>query len=291
MPVTVLLILGILWGGVPSIAKYVIAQGVHPLSYSFWVLALAASVLITINFLLGRSLPPRHLWFYTVCGLSGSAIPTTLMYYAVIWIPAGLMALLITVAPVLTYLMGIIVKVEKHHPLKTLGLLLAFIGILLILMPDSVTQMNAPVWAILLGLGTPTLYAINIVYAARRRPPMLHTLDMSLGMLIASAIALFCATTAFATVYPLWNAEPLVALLVFYHGALTAIAFCLFYFLIKTAGALFSSQVSYTATIFGIIIGAYVHDEILPLLVWIATIAMFLGIWFTQKARRLTAEN
>ncbi len=291
VPIFILMVLGFLWGGVPSISKYVIAEGVHPLSYSFWVLLIAASVLVTINFILGRSLPPRHLGFYAICGLSGSALPTTVMYYSVIWIPAGLMALLITVSPILTYLIGMMVKIEKFHPLKTLGLLLAFIGILLILMPESVEQMAAPVWAILLGLLTPTLYAINIVYTARRRPANLHTLDLSLGMLIASAIALFIATNSFASMYPIWDAKPLIALLILYHGTLTAIAFCLFYYLIKTAGALFSSQVAYTATIFGILIGAYAHNEVLPLLVWVAALAMFVGIWFIQKARQLTTEN
>ncbi len=291
IPVFILLLLGMLWGGVPSIAKYVIAQGVHPLSYSFWILAIAASVLIIINFLLGRGLPPRHFGFYVVCGLSGSALPTTIMYFAVSWIPAGLMALLIAVAPILTYVSGMAVKVEKYHPLKTVGLLCAFIGILLILMPGSVEQMNAPVWAILLGLLTPTLYAINIVYAARRRPESLHTLDMSLGMLCIGTVALGIATVTSASIYPLWNAEPLIAILILYHGALTATAFCLFYYLIKIAGALFSSQVSYTATVFGILIGAYVHDEVLPILVWIAAVAMFAGIWFIQRARQLTAEN
>lgn len=292
LPVMILLLLGVLWGGVPSIAKYVLTQvDIHPLSYSAWVLIIAASVLITINFINGRKLPPRHLTFYTICGLTSSAIPTTIMYYAVVWIPAGLMALLLTVAPILTYVFGMIVKVEKYHPLKTLGLMLAIIGIMLILMPGTVEKMNAPVWAILLGLLTPAFYSINIVYAALRRPENLHVMDMSVGMLIVAAITLVVVTVVFESFYPLWDADPYIVLLVFYHGTLTALAFCFFYFLIKLAGPLFSSQVTYTVTIFGILIGAYVHDEVLPLLVWIATIVMFFGIGFIQRARRLTLED
>ena len=292
VPVCILLLLGLLWGGVPSIAKYVIATGVHPLSYSFWILSIAASVLIIINFVSGRKLPPRrHIFFYVVCGVSGSALPTTIMYYAVSWIPAGLMAILIAVAPIFTYLSGMVVKVEKYHPLKTLGILLAFIGMLLILMPESVAQMKAPVWAILLGLLTPAFYAVNIVYAALRRPHSLHTLELSVAMIIAAATTMLFVNIFFAPFFELWNAEPLIALLILYHGVLTAIAFSLFYYLIKISGALFSSQVSYSATIFGILIGAYAHGEVLPLFVWLATVAMFAAIWFIQKARQLTEES
>lgn len=292
LPVSILLLLGMLWGGVPSISKYVLTQvDIHPLSYSAWILVIAASVLTIINFVNGRRLPPRHLVFYTICGLTSSAIPTTIMYYAVVWIPAGLMALLMTVAPIFTYLFGMTVKVEKYHFLKTLGLVFAFIGIMLILMPGTVEQMNAPVWAILLGLLTPAFYSINMVYAALRRPENLHVMDMSVGMLIIAAITMVIVAAVFESIYPLWDADPYIALLVFYHGTLTATAFCFFYYLIKLAGPLFSSQVTYTVTIFGILIGAYVHNEVLPLMVWIATIVMFLGIGFIQKARRLTLED
>lgn len=291
VPVLILVFLGLLWGGVPSISKYVIAQGIHPLSYSFWILAIASSVLVIFNFLCGRRLPPKHLVFYTICGLTSSAIPTTIMYYSVIWIPAGLMALLLAVAPIFTYAFGMFAQVEKYHPLKTVGLLLAFIGITLILMPDSVTHMKAPVWAILLGLLTPAFYAVNMVYVARYRPNNLHVMDLAAGSLIVATIALFVTTIIFESIYPVWDADPLITVLILYHGTLTATAFCFFYLLIKLAGALFSSQVTYTVTVFGILIGAYVHSEVLPTLVWIAAIVMFAGIGFIQRARRLTQEN
>ncbi len=288
----ILLFLGLLWGGVPSISKYVITHGgVHPLAYSFWILTIASSLVIIINFILGRRLPPRHLVFYIICGLTSTAIPTTTMYFAVVWIPAGLMVLLLTVAPIFTYLCGMLVQVEKYHPLKTVGLLCAFIGMLLILMPGSVEQMKAPVWAILFGLITPAFYALNIIYVSLYRPKDLHSLDLAVGSLITAAIALFIVTMTFESIYPVWDADPLIAGLILYHGALTATAFCLFYVLIKLAGALFSSQVTYSVTIFGILIGAYVHKEVLPLLVWVATVMMFIGVAFIQRARRLTQES
>ncbi len=291
LPLGILILLGIMWGGVPSIAKYITQQDVSPISYSFWVVSIASSVLILFNFLRGSRLPPRHFRFYLICGLTGTALPTTIMYYSLLWIPASLMVLLLTATPVLTYVIAVVYKAEKYHPLKTLGLLFALIGVMLILMPDSITKMKSPVSGVLLGLVTPLFYAINIVYTARRRPKNLHVFDLSVGMLIAAAISLFVVTIAVEPLYPLWNAEPHIALLMLLQGTITATAFCLFYTLVKYAGALFSSQVTYTVTIIGVGIGAVVHNEVLPLLVWVAAVLMFAGVGFIQRARFLTNEN
>ena len=290
LPITLIIVLGFIWGGVPSISKYNTMQGVTPLSYSFWIFLISSTILTVINFIRSRKPPPRYLLFYVLCGLTGSAIPTTIMYYSLIVIPAGLMVLLIATTPIFTYILALIFKAETYHRLKTVGLILAFIGIALILLPDSMEDMKAPLYGVLLGLVTPLFYAINIVYTARLRPAALHVMDLSTGMLISSTIMLLVATLAVEDLYPLWDAPPMVAGLTLLHGVFTASAFCLFFTLIKLAGALYSSQVTYSVTVLGVFIGAYVHDELLPLLVWVAMVLMFLGIGVIQKARNLTQE-
>lgn len=291
LPIALIVLLGLIWGGVPSIAKYVNMQGVSPLSYSFWIFFISSIIIGTINLIRSRRPPPRYLVFYVVCGLTGSAIPTTAMYFALAEIPAGLMVLLISLTPIFTYVIALMSRTEMHHPLKTVGVLLAFIGIVLILMPDSIAEMKAPIGGVLVGLLAPTFYAINLVYTAHCRPADLHVMDMATCMLVAATIILLVATLLFEPLYPLWNAPPLVAGLTLLQGILTAIAFCLFFTLVKMSGALYSSQVTYSVTIIGIIVGAYVHDEVLPILVWIATVLMFVGIGVIQKARNLTKEN
>ena len=291
LPIALIVILGLIWGGVPSIAKYVTTQGVSPLNYSFWIFSISSVIVGTINFIRSRRLPPRYLRFYIVCGVTGSAIPTTAMYYAVSEIPAGLMVLLISATPIFTYMIALTSKTEKYHPLKTVGVLMAFVGIVLILLPDSVAEMKAPIGGILLGLIAPVFYAINLVYTASCRPASLHTMDMAVCMLITATAIMFVATMLFEPLYPLWNAPPLIAGLTLLQGFLTSTAFCLFFYLVKMSGALYSSQVTYSVTIIGIIVGAYVHDEVLPILVWIATLLMFAGIGVIQKARNLTKES
>ncbi len=291
MPFILILVLGLIWGGLPTISKYVTEYGVPPLSYAFWVLVFSSSILTGINFIRTRKLPPRHLSFYVICGLTGTAVPSTILFYSVLMIPAGLVVLIITLTPIFTYIFSLVFKAEQYHPLKTLGLLLAFGGIVLIMMPDSVAEMKAPVAGILLAILIPTLYAVNIVYTALQRPANLHVIDLTTGMLVASVVVLLLVNLLFNRLYPIWEAPPLILGLTVYHGVVSALAFCLFFYLIHIAGALFSSQVTYCVTVFGIAYGAYVHDEVLPFLVWIAAILMFAGIGVIQKARKLTSES
>ena len=284
------MILGMLWGCVPTISKYVTQQGVSPLSYSFWVLAIAAFILLVIG-LIGNRLPPRqHIAFYFICGLTGTSIPTTVMYFALAKIPASLMVILLTVSPVFTFLFSSIFKLEKYHLLKIVGLLSAFGGLMMILMPNSISEMNAPLWAILLGVCTPMFYAINIVYTVKYRPEFLKNTDISTGMLLTAALFMLAVVSLFDSIYPLWDAEPNVTALIITHGIITAVGFYLFYILLKLAGPLFTSQVTFTVTLFGIAIGSYVFNETLPLLVWLAAALMLLGIGLVYRARRLTGE-
>ena len=291
LPVTVLIILGMMWGGVPSIAKYVTQNGVSPLSYTFWILSIGGSILIIINFLRGGRLALRHLKFYFLCGLTGSAIPTTFMYYSIMKIPAGLMALIFAITPIFTYLIAIVYKVEKIHTLKTLGVILGCTGIALILTPNAMSNMSAPIFSLMLGISTPLFYAINIVYTTKNRPPGIDSISLSCGMLITAAVAMLVVVLAVEPLYPLWDSEVLISVLILYHGTLTATAFCMFYALMKYAGALFTSQVAYSVTLFGIAIGAHVYDEVLPLLVWVATGLIFAAVGFIQKARQLESES
>ncbi len=291
LPFAILLALGTLWGGVPSISKYVIQRGVPPLSYSFWILAIATCVIFIINMIRVGRLPPRHLGFYIICGLSGSAIPTTCMYFSVTVIPASLMAIMISIAPMFTFIFALTTRVETYHHFKSIGFVLGISAMVLILSPQSVSQINSPIGWIIFGFLTPVMYAVNTVYTSKYRPPDLHVLDLSVGMLVTGALTLALVATAVESIYPIWSADALIIGLMVYHGALTATAFCLFYTLLKIAGPLFTSQVTYFVTVGGIIFGFFVHDEILPLIVWIATIIMLTGTAFIQKARELTLEN
>ncbi len=291
LPFAILLVLSTLWGGVPSIAKYIGQSGITPLSYSTWVLSIAACSILAINFARVRRLPPRHIVFYIICGLSGTALPTTMMYFSLQAVPASLMSILIASAPIFTFILALAARAEAYHHLKTLGLALGFGGMALILLPKSATDLQTPVGWILLGALTPFLYAVNTVYTTLFRPANLHVIDLATGMISSAAIAMLLVTISAEPLYPLWEAEPLILGLTLYHGILTAVALTLFYTLLKIAGPVFTIQVAYPITIMGIAFGYLIHAEVLPAMVWLATVLMLAGVGLIGKARLLLAEQ
>ena len=279
--------LGSLWGGIPSVAKYVTLSGVPPTSYAFWVHAIAAVLLLSVNRLKRDELPFRHLKLYLICGMTGSAIPQIILYLGLKVISAGLMSILIALTPICTYLLAVVSQAERHHKLKTAGVLLGFIGAVLIIVPDADVEVITPTKTIIFCLIMPVLFAISTVYAARFRPPDLDTLPLCTGMLITAATALFGIALITEPLHPLWKQVDLVGILIIYHGIITAVGYIVFFWLIKSAGPLFSSQVTYIITVVGIAIGAYVYNEVLSLLVWMSAGLIFLGTAFIQRARWL----
>ncbi len=88
---------GGVWGVTFSLAKIATAGGAHPLGLTLWSAVLGAIFLLC--FLLARRSPlplgRRFLVFYLVCGLLGTAVPSTLFFYAAAHVPAGVLAIAI----------------------------------------------------------------------------------------------------------------------------------------------------------------------------------------------------
>ena len=281
-----LLLLGLLWGGVPNISKYVLLTGVPPFNYSFWVLVVACLSGLLINLVRGARFPKGKIVFYTTCGLSGTAVPAAAMYFSLVHIPAGLMVLIIATTPIMVYVIGSVWRIEVRHPLKTIGTLLGFVGTALILASHTTGGFKAPVLWVILAFVTPMCYAINTVYIARYRPQSVDIYQITTGMLIASVVFVFFVALAVEPIYPIWNAELQTIMMMIYHGILMSVAFSIFYALIHRSGPLYASLASYFVTLFGIAIGAVMHNEILPILVWVAALLILTGLACIQLARK-----
>ena len=288
VPVLGLLMLGMLWGGSINGAKYVALQGITPFNYTFWVMAVASVILVSIN-LCRRVHPPiRHIGFYFLCSLFGLTLPQMFMFTAVRSIPAGVMTLFIALTPIATYLFAMLFRSEQPHRLKTYGVLLGFCGTCLIVVPNAFSGAAIPMTGILIGLLAPSTYAIFIAGSGRYRPAELEMVQLSTGMAVASAVTLLLVIAAVDSLYPLWTSFDLVGLMIVYHGIVTAIAYTTLFALVKHSGPLFASQSTYFVTVSGIAIGAYVYKEVLPYWIWIAAVLIFAGLGLIQKARKLS---
>ncbi len=288
IPVLSLLMLGVLWGGSINGAKYVALQGISPFNYTFWVMAVASAILVSINLFRGIHPPIKHIGFYFLCSLFGLTLPQMFMFTAVKSIPAGVMTLFIALTPIATYIFAMLFRSEQPHRLKTLGVFLGFGGTGLIVIPNAFSGSAIPIAGILIGLLAPSTYAIFIAGSGRYRPAELEMVQLSTGMAVASAATLLVVIFTVDSIYPLWSSFDLVGIMIVYHGAVTAIAYTTLFALVKHSGPLYASQSTYFVTVSGIAIGAYVYKEILPFSIWVAAALIVAGIGLIQKARNIS---
>lgn len=289
-----LLAVGTLWGSTFSISKYAITHGVTPLGYAFWQCFGSGLVLLAILALRGERLPlgRRQLAFYFMTGALGITVPNVNFYIIIQYVPAGLMAVVITTAPIMTFLIALALGMERLQWLRALGLLCGFAGALLLVIPDEVGGEAVEVtgW-VLLGFLTPFFYSINSILTSRWRPSGGSALSFACGMMFAAAALqlplMLLAGQGWAPLPPFGGAELAIAIQI----AVSATAYIVFFRLVQLAGAVYFSQVGYVVTLTGIFWGMLLFDERLAPTVYIAAGVIFAGLALVNLSKPKAARS
>jgi drug/metabolite transporter (DMT)-like permease len=280
LPLAMLLLLGTLWGASFSISKIAIQAGVTPLGYAFWQSFGPAALLILIGLLRGERLPltRRHLLYYFVAGQLGLSIPNITFYFVIEHIPAGLMAVVVTFAPVITYLMALLIGMEAFRLQRGLGVLLGLSGALLLILPETSLPSPELLSWVLLAFITPTFYALNSIYSAKARPPDGHSLSLAAGMLAGAAVVQTPVVIFLGDFYMPFPPFGVADAALLAQVVLSSLAYVLFLEILRLAGPVFFSQVGYIVTLTGLLWGAFFFDERHSLWIYGATLMIISGV-------------
>ena len=287
-----LVTVGTLWGATFSIAKLAITQGVPPLGYGFWQSTGSGLVLLAILALRRERLPlsRRHLLFYLMTGGLGIALANVNFYITIQFVPAGVMAVVITTAPIMTFVLALLFGLEAWRWQRVAGLLLGLAGVLMLVLPSATAGDDLSFW-IILGFITPLAYSINAILTARLRPAGGSALSYACGMMLCAGLlqgpVMLAAGQAWAPGWPLGLPELAIALQV----AISASAYVVFFHLVRVAGPVYFSQVGYVVTLTGLCWGFLLFDERLEATVYLATLVIFAGLALVNAtaARRRAA--
>lgn len=260
---SLLLLLGTVWGTGYSIARFAMTNGVPPLGYSFWQ-SLGPAIIIGIISMCG----PRSLTFsvsrtrfYLTTGLTGIVIPNTAMYFAAPHLPAGILAMIVNTVPIIAYPMALIARIEKFDWSRMAGIMLALLGLMLIILPaTSLPSPEMVPWAVS-TLITPLSFAFCSIYIARCRPEGSDSMTLSAGMLIFSSLMLLPLVVSTHSFY--WFNFPLAMpdWVVLLEIVLSSIGYVLFFQLIKVAGPVYYSLVDTIVVITGLVWGRVIFNE------------------------------
>ncbi len=285
--------LGTLWGGITVLAKVVAEGGVPELGYAFWQTS-GATVILLATCATRGTLPPlgaAHIRHYLAVGALGSAIPTANLFYALSHLPAGIVALVITTVPLITYLLSLAARLEGFDWRRAVGIVLGFAGTLLVLLPQGSLPSPEMTPYVLLAFLSPFFYSCSSVYAIKFHPPAMDSMHVATGMMGASCLMLLPASLATGTFHPIWLDFSLTDGLIVAHMFLSALTFHMYFVLLRRAGPVYFSQVAFIVTITAVVFGILFLGERHSFWVWAALALVFAGVTLVNLRHRSQSER
>ena len=285
LPLLLLIVLGSLWGLSFSLSKLAASNGIHPFAYAWWQATGAGLFLSLVCWQRGIAfrLDAPHRRFFLATGLVGLVLPNINIVTTARHLPAGLLSTVVTTVPLMTYALAVGLGMEHFRGRKSLGLLVGFLGILLIVVPDSSLPAPEQTGWVLLALLTPALYASSTILSARLRPDTTHSLLAAWGMLVSASLLSTPLMLTTGTFHPLF-AEPGIAdWAMLGQIGVSCVAYILYFEIIRRSGPVFVSQVGYVVNVFGLGWGYLIFAEQHSAWVWAAIMTVLLGVMLVNS--------
>ncbi len=258
-------------------------------------LVIAAAGLTALLFALGKSLPGgRRPWlFFLALAVLGNALPFWLISWGQQRIDSGLAGILMAIMPLTTLVLAhFFVAGERLNPIRLAGFVLGFFGIVALVGPDALLELETGGTALLSELsvlGGAVCYAVNTI-VARRRPdgdPLVAGAGVTLlASVIMVPLAVAGGPPAIAAI------PAAAALAVAVLGIVsTALAAVVYFKLVSVAGPTFVSLINYLIPLWAVVVGMVFLGET-PEWRALGALALILsGIALSEAGRRATAER
>jgi drug/metabolite transporter (DMT)-like permease len=271
---------GLIWGLTFSLAKLVTGAGVHPIGLSWLQGAVGVVALLPYCLIRYGGLPLRrdYLELYIIAGALGTALPSNFLFLSASHLPAGVLAMVTSLVPLLTYGIAIVFGAELFRRRRVVGIVLGFVAVMMIILPEaSLPEPAMAVW-VLIALIAPISYSSENVYLALRRPPASDPIILLCGMLIAGTIMLTPLVWYTDTWVELWRPWTEIEWWTMLLIAINVAGYLMFLELIVIAGPLFAAQTGYFVTASGVVFGIIIFGEQHSAWIWVALGVLFTGV-------------
>ncbi len=267
-----LLLTGIAWGLSIPLTKIAVSSGHQPLGLIFWQLLISVVILSLISALRRKSIPisRQTVGFCLFVAIFGTVLPNSFSYLAAANLPAGIMAIIISMVPIFSLPIAIALKIESTTWLRTLGIALGAAAIITLIAPVAeLPGANTGIY-LLIALIAPFCYGIEDNYVSLKGSAGLDPMQVILG---ASILGLILATPLaslsgqWVDLTQPWSA-PEWALLA--SATLHCFAYTSFIWLITKTGPVFASMVAYIVTGSGVLWSILLLSESYTGPIWIA---------------------
>jgi drug/metabolite transporter (DMT)-like permease len=272
-------LLALIWGSSFLLIKIAVG-GVSPTQLVVGRLVAGAGVLLVILTVTGGSLPRgRALWGHlALMSVVANIIPFFLFGWGEMRVTSGMAGILNGSTPLFTLAAALAaLPEERWSAQRTAGLLLGFVGVVVVVGPWNTDGRVNAVSGQLACLAEAACYGIAFVYTRRFIAHRgIAPLSLSAAQLSVGAVLMVVAT-------PLVAAQPMelsvgVAGSVIVLGAVgTGMAYLLYFRLISDVGATTASMVTYLIPIVAVFLGVVVQNDPLTWNIFVGAAVVFTG--------------
>ncbi|HEX4916683.1 MAG TPA: DMT family transporter [Limnobacter sp.] len=272
----------LLWicGGLISITyamgKIAAQHQLAGLSLLYWQIVGASAIVLAAASRAGQwpSLSASHVRYYLLAGLMGFTLPYLLTYHVLQTLPSGVVGVIASLSPLITYGLVLLVKPGAFGWIKALGLLIGFAGVLAILLPKS--SLPAPdlwTWA-LLACVSPLLLACGNLYRTTAWPKGGLPIQMASGLLLTQLLLLTPPFIASGAELPPPQSWPVVAGAALGSGLFYLLAFKLQ----QRTTPVYVGQLGYVIALCSMLLGIAMFDEQISAWLWLGASLIAVGV-------------
>ena len=286
----IFIILSFIWGSSFILMK----EGLFALT-AFQVASLriisSGFVLLPVAIRHFRSLPRNKTGIIFLSGVIGSLLPAYLFCIAEEHIDSALAGTLNALTPVFVIVMGALFFRSKTSFYKIAGIVVSLTGSVFLFFAQPGFKENSNATDVLLVVIATVMYGINVNMVGKflRDIPSLHIASVALSLNAIPAAIVLWFTGYFEQ--DIFSRPMLIATgFTFILGILgTALASVLFYMLIKRAGIIFSSMVTYAIPVVAVMWGIF-YGEVIGWKQVACLIIILSGVYITNRVSKAAAN-
>ncbi len=271
---------GIIWGATFSLALIATGEGAHPLAISSWQAVVTGIFFFVFCRLTGIPVfRLRNIPYYTVIAVIGITAPNLAYYYAAPHLSAGILSITVSTVPLLTYAFMLFLHYESILIKRVVGILLGMIAILLLVLPEQeIRGSDANLW-ILLALLSSVMYSVENIYIGHSIDDVIDVRELLCGSNFIAFFLQFPLASYLGVAEPVGWLFTLPGLALAGLGISSGIAYAMFFYSIKTSGAVFASQCAYIVTLSGVLWGIIIFAEEHSVWVWSSLVVLMVGLF------------
>jgi drug/metabolite transporter (DMT)-like permease len=279
MNLLLLLLLGTIWGASYLFIKVIVAE-VPVLTLVAGRATLATIIMWGVLRARGLSLPrSRRIWgTYLVLGFLGVAAPYSLISWGEQYISSGLASLLQATTPIFTVILAhFLTNDERVTAAKGLGVIIGFVGVGILMLPDLRQGLRANLLGQLAIVGSSLCYAGSAIYI-RSRLRGQPALVSAAGQLTMGMAYMLPASLLIDRPFDLSPSLPALASWLVLTILGTVVAYVIYFTIIERSSATFVTTVTYIIPVNGLLLGALVLNEQLTVSVLASLVLILLGV-------------